>query len=297
MRESIPIKIVYNTEIRRVPICTSLEFEDLKTYVKQLFPSLVKFLFKYVDEEGDKVTVTNNSELSEALRIAQDSKSIFRLLVIPTEVPPEIKEKIVEIIETIPIQELEADSANEKIQSQLPTPLINALPDFVQDQIGQIVEVEKKKRITEICKEVSLNIFNECNAISEETTKNSIPLAQSISATCKALAEEIAAETKRITKETSETNIAIPQSLLIESLVISRLIADETKKLSKEIAKLSLESSQKTVTDTKSSTSNSCESISPEKQSISDICADLAKTTSKECKEAHLKTISSLKDL
>ena len=72
------LKLRFNTiEIRRFPSSTlrSLCFERLCSLVTDSFAPQQSCIFKYKDDEGDMVTISNDVDLEEAIRIAQTARS------------------------------------------------------------------------------------------------------------------------------------------------------------------------------------------------------------------------------
>ncbi|XP_076642064.1 refractory to sigma P [Halictus rubicundus] len=71
-----------NIEIRRFDSCNlpSTEFEPLRKKLKEVFPELrdKSFTVSWIDEDNDEIRITNNTELSIALNIANESFRKYR---------------------------------------------------------------------------------------------------------------------------------------------------------------------------------------------------------------------------
>lgn len=81
------IKLQFGTDVRRVPLQENqvLSFADLTKLTKETFAeisTLENFIYKYVDGENDKVSVTNDLELQEAFRVSKESTSILKFEVL-----------------------------------------------------------------------------------------------------------------------------------------------------------------------------------------------------------------------
>jgi hypothetical protein len=85
------LKLYYNNEIRRIALSEKVSFSTLTNLVKELFSSsklLGNFVLKYLDNEEDVITVASDQELSEAFRLAQETKpAIIKFQVVPVASP------------------------------------------------------------------------------------------------------------------------------------------------------------------------------------------------------------------
>lgn len=81
------LKFYFNNDIRRIALSEQVPFSTLIAFVKDLFasnPLPEKFVFKYVDNENDVITVTSDEELLEAFRIsAKQAPSLIKFEVVP----------------------------------------------------------------------------------------------------------------------------------------------------------------------------------------------------------------------
>lgn len=83
------LKLVLDEEVRRVKFPpddkTSWQFQDLVLTARASFPSIASdnFRLQYIDDEEERVTIANDSELQEALRDHQEmNKTTVRLFVV-----------------------------------------------------------------------------------------------------------------------------------------------------------------------------------------------------------------------
>lgn len=79
----VVLKIKFGDDTRRVSFEGVASFASLVSLVKQLFPNTPEsFRVKYLDDDGDLVTISTDIELKEALSVAQD-KNVLRLQLVP----------------------------------------------------------------------------------------------------------------------------------------------------------------------------------------------------------------------
>eukprot|EP00698_Gefionella_okellyi_P022522 TRINITY_DN7482_c0_g1_i1.p1 TRINITY_DN7482_c0_g1~~TRINITY_DN7482_c0_g1_i1.p1 ORF type:complete len:722 (-),score=233.51 TRINITY_DN7482_c0_g1_i1:107-2272(-) len=78
---SVSIKAQFGDDIRKFSSESAASFEILQVKLRQLYERECSFVVKYVDEDGDRITVSSDIELAEALRLA---KGLLRLSVVPT---------------------------------------------------------------------------------------------------------------------------------------------------------------------------------------------------------------------
>eukprot|EP01099_Mayorella_cantabrigiensis_P004944 TRINITY_DN3803_c0_g1_i1.p1 TRINITY_DN3803_c0_g1~~TRINITY_DN3803_c0_g1_i1.p1 ORF type:complete len:372 (+),score=77.38 TRINITY_DN3803_c0_g1_i1:81-1118(+) len=82
------VKLVLNEVVRRFPLTGDLTISKLHNYVSQYFPSLVNFRMNYIDEENDTISLADDSDLREALRVAKNFKNgILRIQLVATNPP------------------------------------------------------------------------------------------------------------------------------------------------------------------------------------------------------------------
>eukprot|EP00026_Physarum_polycephalum_P005779 Phypoly_transcript_05817.p1 GENE.Phypoly_transcript_05817~~Phypoly_transcript_05817.p1 ORF type:complete len:560 (-),score=133.88 Phypoly_transcript_05817:71-1750(-) len=89
---SFVIKIRWNDDTRRIALEKAPQYQELVQLANQLF-GIVPACFKYVDDEQDTITVTNDLELGEAVAVSVKSKSILRVFVIEAKGPAPANDK------------------------------------------------------------------------------------------------------------------------------------------------------------------------------------------------------------
>jgi len=89
------IKVTYNNEVRRLQVPTNSSFRSVQDSIRSVFTGLnsASFSLVWTDDEGDKVTVSSDPELNEAIRVLSNQKAMARFEVtvineaLPREVP------------------------------------------------------------------------------------------------------------------------------------------------------------------------------------------------------------------
>lgn len=78
------LKVKFGEDTRRLNLERTPNYVELVSLLRNLF-NLNNFLIKYEDDDGDKVTITSDLELKEALNVANKSHGgMIRLFVIGT---------------------------------------------------------------------------------------------------------------------------------------------------------------------------------------------------------------------
>jgi hypothetical protein len=85
MSQTITVKCLFNTDIRRFPVSVNCSWSNFINILSKLYETDITALrLTYRDEEGDDIAVTTDDELLEAFRLAQESNPpLLRLLVAP----------------------------------------------------------------------------------------------------------------------------------------------------------------------------------------------------------------------
>jgi hypothetical protein len=90
----VVIKVTYGTDIRRITINETLSYKDLRALLKKLHHNALPahFDIKYLDDENDKVTISSDRELAEAIEFVKTAKQpLLRVILsegIKKEAPP-----------------------------------------------------------------------------------------------------------------------------------------------------------------------------------------------------------------
>jgi len=77
------LKITYGADIRRLTLKTEPSLTELQNLIKTLYAADMPnvFVLKYLDDEGDKISITNKQELSEAWEFARNHGAMLRLTI------------------------------------------------------------------------------------------------------------------------------------------------------------------------------------------------------------------------
>jgi len=84
-----PIKIQNGSDIRRVTIQEDSSFLQLRDIARNVFVANVpeSFVFKYKDNENEFITITNDFELSEAIRFSKTTGHSLKILITHPWIP------------------------------------------------------------------------------------------------------------------------------------------------------------------------------------------------------------------
>jgi hypothetical protein len=89
MSETIVVKLQFGDDIRRKQLPRVPSFAELGALVVQLFPSAKAFALKYLDDEKDLITVTEDGELRDAFALAQATQKVLLLKVVEKQTSAE----------------------------------------------------------------------------------------------------------------------------------------------------------------------------------------------------------------
>lgn len=78
---SITLKFKHGKEIRRLTVEQPLTYATVTQLMGQLFPDLTSFTLKYEDPDGDKITVSSEGEIQEAISVALGTNNVLRFFV------------------------------------------------------------------------------------------------------------------------------------------------------------------------------------------------------------------------
>ena len=68
--DRVVFKISYADQLRRTQLTKNpLSIEEVHEQISRLFPDVKNYLLYYIDDEGDKITVTTDAELQEAYHV------------------------------------------------------------------------------------------------------------------------------------------------------------------------------------------------------------------------------------
>lgn len=69
----VPVKLSFGDDIRQFNLVPGVKYSELMEYVRTLFPNAGHFVLKYLDKEGDLVTITSKQDLHIAMSEAVDA--------------------------------------------------------------------------------------------------------------------------------------------------------------------------------------------------------------------------------
>jgi len=88
MEGAIVVKAKWKDDLRRLTITKETDFVSFRALISKIF-NLNISLLKYVDDEGDEVSITSDEELKEAFRIAEiGNQTLLRVFVSGEPFPP-----------------------------------------------------------------------------------------------------------------------------------------------------------------------------------------------------------------
>jgi len=122
------LKTEFNGDVRRIPIPVNISFVELYQKIQKIYGFTSNFIFKYLDDENDLITIGSEEELEEAVRISV-AKKILRLFINDsplsksfTEIPKE-SSKPIEIVRSSVIPLSQSVPVEIKLASSLPLSL------------------------------------------------------------------------------------------------------------------------------------------------------------------------------
>eukprot|EP01112_Ceratiomyxa_fruticulosa_P024200 TRINITY_DN970_c0_g2_i6.p1 TRINITY_DN970_c0_g2~~TRINITY_DN970_c0_g2_i6.p1 ORF type:complete len:379 (+),score=93.84 TRINITY_DN970_c0_g2_i6:2308-3444(+) len=77
----ITLKFKHGKEIRRLTVEQPLTYTTVTQLISQLFPDLTNYTLKYEDPDGDKITVSSQGEIQEAVSVALGTNNVLRFFV------------------------------------------------------------------------------------------------------------------------------------------------------------------------------------------------------------------------
>jgi len=78
----VVIKSSFDGDLRRFTVDTTTNFDTFCTLLKNLYKRSCPLLVKYIDEEGDQISLTNDFDFAEALRLASTTQpAVLRVFV------------------------------------------------------------------------------------------------------------------------------------------------------------------------------------------------------------------------
>jgi len=261
------VKIHFQNDYRRFSIPISATFEQLKEQIAQIYKITEEFTVKYIDDEGDLISLTTNSELIEAVRFANNQvPPILRLAIFAnssSECTTQEQQKQIIIsadkkeepslsctdIDTnaskeYPVIDISQWEAPKKEVVQSIQELPAHQPQSVQELPAHHSHAEIKKTIAQetkdLSRETSKSVQNSSLSTVMETHKYSAAVMENYPTTenslvCSELSKQIADVCRNLSKTTSELCETMSKMTTAES---STNIAAEINSMSNDTVKL-----------------------------------------------------------
>lgn len=153
----VVIKVSYNNDIRRITVDEqAMTYKDLRQLLRKLYSLPTHFDVKYLDDEGDQVTVSSDRELTDAFNFVRSSNDkhpqVLRLTLLdaapkkkPADAAPKVEEKAKEKEQPAAPSSGVADAFSpaqllEVIEAALGSPEVQQTLTTVQDTFSTCVE-------------------------------------------------------------------------------------------------------------------------------------------------------------
>lgn len=144
------LKIKFGEDTRRLTVESMPNFQQLTTLLKQLFQNLRDpFVIKYVDEDGDQITITSDLELKESLNVCSTTQSsmgspVLRLFVFGDQPKPKVSPGKEEVPKEQP--KAQGQQSNPMFDQLLNNPMLQSIlgqclgnPQAFQHLVGQFL--------------------------------------------------------------------------------------------------------------------------------------------------------------
>jgi len=285
---SIPVKVQYEGDLRRYRLSVKATFKELHDIITKLFPNLtsLKFAINYRDPDNDIITVANDRDLLEAIRLSScDPNKLLRLCITPST-------KQITFL-TPDNSSMSLDSSWVVLPSQ-PLPVQENLPEltfgtssptiekFVIPQSPMIIETSAPRQLpprktSEMCLQASNEIRAACMRSADETIAQTQSLYDTSVEQCRiysAIARDICmTESAKILQTTEH----IPSSIV----KLSTELSDEIAIRCTEICAQTLASCGEVTRDTPQT-----EKTKAELEEIKVCCMELSDQIAQNCRDA-----------
>lgn len=93
---SVSLKLQCASDIRRVTVQENITFSELRQLVKDTFggSSIDGLVFKYKDSENEFITLTNDNELFDAIRLSKSAQHTLKILIVIPWLPISVARSI-----------------------------------------------------------------------------------------------------------------------------------------------------------------------------------------------------------
>jgi len=280
---SIAIKLSCGGDLRRYTLPKNASFIELSDIITKLFPNLKpnKISINYRDPDNDIITVANDRDLQEAIRLTSfDPNNILRLCInISQEIPKQVINQNTEYTSSLESSWIVLPSLTTPIE-----PTTSISPPFIQIEkpvvlpspviIAQTsVPCIPPKRTSDICMMASEETRKACMRSADETLAQTQSLFSNSVEQCKlysALARDICMNESSKILQTTEH---IPSSIV----KLSTEISDEIASRCSEICAQTLETCR---------TLPQSEKVKIELDEIQSCCMELSDKIAQDCRDA-----------
>jgi len=242
--ETVPIKANMNGDFRRFTVNkNTVTFTPLYQVLCNLYKQN-DLIIKYLDDEGDKITISTDEELTELIRLTKVAKSnVIRLFVFEGE--------NTQTVNTNHFSPTNVASHPFLVLSDLGNSN-NILPAQVQSSLSTLFAVEKvpsnqlpRTKDQDTYSEFSTSIStlssttaSQMRQLSSDTAKQTVDISRGM-----------VSGVSDLSKQTANTNISLAQQTAAMSSVLSQQTASKSSELSRETAcnSLNLANQAKTI--------------------------------------------------
>jgi len=277
MEGAIVVKAKWKDDLRRLTITKETDFVSFRALISKIF-NLNIGLLKYVDDEGDEVSITSDEELKEAFRIAEiGNQTLLRVFVSGEPFPPPKTARELLRSSAAKLELGSQPTTIVKLTSSTGEPEViitedelgNTKVELVKEQISlslsqspeQRIQLEDSGNSTKMSLDVrdrNLNIFQ----LSERTTNEVSELSRSTLEKNMILAEEATQFGNKEREEIRASTIELSRASAERVAELSKSIAESTEKaansaslLGDELIKLTLSNMKELSDETRDRTS------------------------------------------
>jgi len=240
--ETVTIKANMNGDFRRFTVNkNTVTFTPLYQVLCNLYKQQ-SLIVKYLDDEGDKITINTDEELTELIRLTNASKSnVMRLFV--------FEGQNTQTVNTPLFSPTNVTSHPFLVLSDLGNSNI-LLPEQVQSFPSTLVAVEKiPSNQLPRNKDQDTGISSSISALSSTTASQMRQLSSDTAKQTVDISREMVSGVSDLSKQTANINISLAQQIASVSSVLSQQTASKSSELSREtvINSLSLANQAKTI--------------------------------------------------
>jgi len=277
MEGAIVVKAKWKDDLRRLTITKETDFVSFRALISKIF-NLNISLLKYVDDEGDEVSITSDEELKEAFRIAEiGNQTLLRVFVSGEPFPPPKTARELLRSSAAKLELGSQPTTIVKLTSSTGEPEViitedelgNTKVELVKEQISlslsqspeQRIQLEDSGNSTKMSLDVrdgNLNI----SQLSERTTNEVSELSRSTFEKNMILAEEATQFGNKEREEIRASTIELSRASAERVAELSKSIAESTEKaansaslLGDELIKLTLSNMKELSDETRDRTS------------------------------------------